>query len=102
MNIETTMGVIMGLAAIVATIVQILKATPIPTEKPKLVAFIVAFIAVGITAVAGDKFTAQNAPEIATGIGAVSVSAYGLYEVGKTAYKAILKLIDRIKDRIKK
>lgn len=95
MNIDFTaiIGAIMALAAIVAVVVQVLKFTPVPTEQPKLVAFIIALALVGVSFYADGKFTAANAPAIAAGVGTVSVTAYGLYEVAKTAYTSVTKIL---------
>ncbi len=102
MSIEITIGIITGLASIVAVVTQVLKATPFPTERPKIVAFVLAFLAVGVAAYADNKFTVENAPVIATGVAAVSISAYGLYDVCKTAYSAVVKLVKKLIKKFKK
>ena len=93
MNYTAIVGALMAVAAIVMVIVQILKLTPLPTEQPKAIAFIIALALVGVAFYADGKFTTANAAAIAASVGTVSVSAYGLYEVTKTAYRAFRVII---------
>lgn len=90
-----TVEVIAALGALVAVITQILKVTPIPTETPKIVALILAFGIVGITFITNGQFDSAHAGIIATQIGAVSISAYGLYDAARGAYNGVKKIINR-------
>jgi len=99
MDMTVIIGIFTALAAIVMVVVQVLKLTPLPTEQPKAIAFVIALALVGTIFYADGKFTMANAGAIAASVGTVSVSAYGLYEVAKTVYNALVKIVQSFKQK---
>lgn len=99
-------GAIAVISAVVMALNEVFKRLPIKTLKdaegkfilPKTFAMLFAVIIIGGTALVDNKFTVENAPAIATSIGAVSVTAYGLYDVTKTFVKAMNKVFGKIAD----
>ncbi|PIY32383.1 MAG: hypothetical protein COZ07_05880 [Candidatus Infernicultor aquiphilus] len=75
------MGIILGLAAMLATLVEVLKRVEYaPVNNPQRWVFSIACVLViGYTLISG-QLVLQNALIIATVIGSITVSATGIYE----------------------
>jgi hypothetical protein len=84
-----------AVSAIVVVLTQLLKYTPVPTEMPKLVAFILSLLIVAGANIQGGTFTTANVGTMAASIGAVSLVAYGAYDVLNTFYLAIKRGLNK-------
>ncbi len=73
-------GILVGAGAVISVLVEILKKTPFPTDKPKLVVLITALLAVIITQIARDAFTLANVDLMVAEIAAIYGSAVVIYE----------------------
>ncbi len=106
MNVTEIVGIITALGAIVMVLTQLARLLPLPKDEdgklivPKFVAFVVASLVVIIPALVDGKLIEANVPALAAAVGAVSVSAYGLYDVSKPMWKALGKLVQAVKDWI--
>ena len=81
---EQILGLLVSLGiggSFVSVLVEVLKKTNFPTERPKLVATVVSLIVVALVALRGGYFDVAHAEVIAGGAIAVTAASISIYEI---------------------
>lgn len=78
---QTMIAALAGIGVGLALLIQLLKATPLPTDRPKLIATIIAFLIVVSSSIFQGTFDTSHITTMVTEVGAITVSAIGFYEI---------------------
>jgi len=96
----TFLASLAGAGASLAVVIELLKKTPLPTEKPKRIVMILAIILVIVIFSIDHNFTIENVGSMATQIGIIFAAAIAFYEaIIKPIYVLICRFIAYLKKK---